>query len=122
MRQGRRELGAAQMGGSWACLLLAGESLWKEPALSLPAIHDLQACFYTVFFNDFSPQSKQLSCQLITLKIVGKDDIWKKVLASLGSAVGRWQPTPCSSLEFYAQNSLAATVHRVAKESSDTTE
>lgn len=62
---------------------------WRERAcgesqlLSLPVLYDLQACFHTVFFNDFSPQSKQLSCQLITLKIGGKMTFGKKVLASL---------------------------------------
>lgn len=39
-----------------------------------------QACLYTVLFPDFAPQSKQHSCQLITLKIVEKMTLEEKVL------------------------------------------
>ena len=111
---------------------------WRERAcgksqpLSLPVFCDLQACFYTVFSNDFSPQSKQLSCQLITLKIVGKMTFGKKVLRKIScfsclllwlcSWRRKWQPTPVFFPgEFHAQRSLAGYSPEGLKES-DTTE
>lgn len=62
------------------CLLLEGENIKKPPSFCLPTLDILQACFYTVFFKDFSTQSKQLSCQLILLKTVEKMTVGEKVL------------------------------------------
>lgn len=73
-------LGAGPGGRAWACLLLGGENIKKDLPLCLPTLCILQAHFYTVFFNDFSSQSKQLSCQLISLKIVEKMTLEEKVL------------------------------------------
>ena len=79
-----------------ACLLLEGENIKKPLSLCLPTLDILQVCFYTVFFKDFSPQSKQLSCQLIPLKTVEKMSLGVKVLrrnsyfpcVHLGKALG----------------------------------
>lgn len=53
------------------------EGAWEKhwAVLSVP-----QACLYTVLFPDFAPQSKQHSCQLITLKIVEKLTLEEKAL------------------------------------------
>lgn len=73
-------LEAGQVGRAEACLLLGGENIKKDLPLCLPTPCVFQADFYTVFFNDFSSQSKQLSCQLTSLKIVEKMTLGEKVL------------------------------------------
>lgn len=73
-------LGVVQVGPAGLLLARGRESVGEARAFCLPAFCVLQACLYTVFFRDFSPQSKRHSCQLITVKIVGKMTLEEKVL------------------------------------------